>query len=139
MSYSIHEVAEKTGMPASTLRYYESEGLLPPVNREKSGRRAYDDQDLEWISIITCLKDTNMPITDIKRFVRLCGLGDSTLEDRRQIVLAHQKNMQQQLAEFMKHMEHINYKVAYYEAACKAGTEDELKKSPYGCSPLCES
>lgn len=131
MGYSIHEIAVMTGLPATTLRYYEAEKLLPPVRRNSSGRREYDEHDLEWISIITCLKNTNMPISDIKRFVRLCGQGDSTLEERRTIVVAHQKAMQEQLAEFMKHLDHINYKVAYYNAACEAGTESELKKKPY--------
>lgn len=131
MKYSIQQVADATGLPASTLRYYESENLLPPVCRGNSGRREYDEQDLEWISIITCLKDTRMPISDIKRFVKLCGMGDSTLEERRQIVVAHQKAMEKRLAEFMRHMEHINFKVAYYNAACEAGTEAELKKKPY--------
>lgn len=131
MGYSIHQASELTGLPASTLRYYETEGILPPVRRGKSGRREFGAQELEWISIITCLKDTNMPIRDIKRFVRLCGLGDATLEERRQIVLDHQKSMQAQLAEFMRHMDHINFKVAYYNEACRAGTESELKKRPY--------
>lgn len=128
MEYTIKQFSELTGLPASTLRYYESEKLLPEVKRNASGRRVYTGQDLDWISIITCLKDTNMPISDIKRFVALCAQGDSTLEERRTMVLCHQRAVQEQMKKLKGHLEHINHKVEYYNAACAAGSEAPLKR-----------
>lgn len=55
MEYTIKQVSELTGLPASTLRYYESEKLLPAVNRNEAGHRVYDEKSLDWLSIITCL------------------------------------------------------------------------------------
>jgi DNA-binding transcriptional MerR regulator len=131
MAYTIREVSQLTGIPASTLRYYETESILPPIQRSKSGQRVYTDDDLECIGVISCLKATDMPMSDVKRFIQLCQSGDETLEERRKIVVNHKRKMDERLVQFMKNMKHIDYKIAYYNAACKAGTERELKKQPY--------
>jgi DNA-binding transcriptional MerR regulator len=131
MNYTIKQVSEITGLPSSTLRYYEKEQLLPEVRRNLSGTRVYTEHDLEWISIITCLKSTDMPIKSIKKFVVFCALGDSTLEDRREMVLAHKKTVELRITELQHHLEHINFKADYYEIACNLGTETELKKTSY--------
>ena len=127
MSYLIRQISEITGLPASTLRYYEKEHLLPAVKRNENGNRIYEDQDLDWISIITCLRDTNMPIMDIKKFVALCALGDSTLEERRALIVAHKHSVEKQMCVLQGHMKHIDHKINYYNIACKAGTEDVVK------------
>lgn len=88
----------------------------------------YTEDDLEWIAVITCLKETGMPLKEIKKFVALCALGDCTLEERRQMVLAHKKNVELKIAKLQKHLEHINFKADYYDAACEAGTEAVVKK-----------
>ena len=131
MQYTIREVAQRTGLTASALRYYEREGLLCAVQRNGGGRRVYNEQDMDWLGIITCLKNTGMPITEIRRFVALCGQGDSTLQERHRIVLSHKRATEQRIAELQKELAHINYKAAYYQAACEAGTEAELKKLKY--------
>lgn len=131
MNYTIKQVSEITGLPASTLRYYEKEQLLPEVDRNITGVRVYSEHDLEWFSIITCLKNTDMPIKSIKQFVAFCAIGDSTLEARRQMVLQHKKTVELRIAELEHHLAHINFKANYYEAACHLGTEAELKKTSY--------
>lgn len=123
MNYSIKKVSELTGLPPSTLRFYEKEQILPPIMRTSAGIRIYDDHDMEWISIVTCLKNTDMPINDIKRFVALCAIGDETIEERRQMILAHKTVVEQQMKQLKRYMDHINDKVAYYNKACAAGTE----------------
>jgi DNA-binding transcriptional MerR regulator len=128
MNYTIKQVSEMTGIPSSTLRYYEKEQLLPEVERNEFGVRIYTESNLEWLSIITCLKNTDMPIKEIKKFVALCSLGDSTLEERREMVLAHKMVVELRIAELQNHLEHINFKASYYETACKAGSEAEAKK-----------
>lgn len=67
MPYTIGEVACKVGITASTLRYYDKEGLLPQVGRTEGGNRAFSDADLETLRMIECLKSTGMPIRDIRR------------------------------------------------------------------------
>ena len=129
MLYTIQQVAQITGLPASTLRFYEAEGLLPPVERNKANRRIYGDASMEWLSIVTCLKNTGMPIQEIRRFVGLCRQGDATLTERYRIVLAHRQATEARIAQLQKELEHINAKVAYYRTACDAGTEAALPKN----------
>ena len=64
MYYTIGEMAQKINVPPSTLRYYDKEGLLPNVARSSGGRRMFQDSDLEWLSVLTCLKETGMPIRE---------------------------------------------------------------------------
>ena len=128
MTYTIREITRRTGLTASTLRYYETEKLLGPVRRDAANRRVYGEGDLAWLSIITCLKNTGMPIQEIRRFVALCGQGDATLGERYRIVLAHRSATQARIDALQKELAHIEYKVAYYRAACEAGTEAELKR-----------
>lgn len=123
MNYSIRIVSEMTGLPSSTLRFYEKEQILPPIKRSPAGNRLYDSHDLELISIVTCLKNTDMPITDIKSFVALCAIGDETIEERRQMILTHKTAVEQQMKQLKRYMDHINDKVAYYNKVCAAGTE----------------
>lgn len=126
MEYSIREVAIRTGLPASTLRYYEREGLLCDVQRNGVGRRIYGEEAMDWLSIITCLKNTGMPIQEIRRFVALCGQGDQTLSDRYRIILAHRAATEARIEALQKELEHIDRKAAYYRAACAAGSERNL-------------
>lgn len=127
MTLTIREVASRTGLAASTLRYYEQEGLLGPVHRDGGNRRAYGEADLEWLELIACLKNTGMPIQEIRRFVTLCGKGDATLRERYRIVQAHREATAARIAALQKELAHIEYKVAYYRVACAEGTEARLK------------
>ena len=69
--YTIHEVCERTGLTAHTLRYYEKEKLLPSVGRSAGGFRQYSDEDMESLMMICCLKNTGMSLQDIARFMEL--------------------------------------------------------------------
>ena len=68
--FTISEAADRTGMSAYTLRYYEKIGLLPSPDRLNGGRRRYSDGDLEFISFLKSLKDTGMSLDDIQEFVK---------------------------------------------------------------------
>ncbi len=128
MEYTIRQVSELTGLSASTLRFYEKEQLFPPVKRNEAGVRVYQEQDLERISLITCLKNTDMSIRDIKEFVALSAEGDGTLESRWRMMRQHKQAVEQRIAELQGYLQRINYKVNYYEQACMEGTEARLKK-----------
>ena len=82
MGYKISDISKKTGLSAYTLRFYDQKGLLPFVARDKHGRRHFKDEDLAFLSIITCLKNTGMQLNDIKKFVEWSMDGDPTYEKR---------------------------------------------------------
>ena len=75
MTYSISEAAKQMGVSVHTLRYYDKEGLLPFVERV-NGRRVFKDSDFSWLKIISCLKNTGMPLKEIRRYMELCQLDN---------------------------------------------------------------
>lgn len=115
MLLSIKQFSEKTGISEYTLRFYEKEGVLPFVSRNDSGNRVYDEQNLEWIEFITALRETGMPLSEIKRYVELFKQGDCTIPERKQMMVEHRTKVQEQLSQTLKHLEKVNYKLALYD------------------------
>ena len=97
MFYTIGEMAKKMGVAPSTLRYYDKEGLLPFVERSGGGIRMFKDEDIEWLSIIECLKKTGMPIKEIKRFIDWCIEGDPTINKRLELIDRQRERVHEQI------------------------------------------
>lgn len=116
MGYTVKEVSEKTNLAAHVLRYYEKEGLLPQVGRSKSGIRHYSEDDLEWLGLICCLKNTGMSIKQIKEFVDLSKEGDGTLKRRCEMLQEHKKNVEAQIQDMYKHLDKVSHKIAHFSA-----------------------
>ncbi|RVT56175.1 MerR family transcriptional regulator [Niallia taxi] len=113
--YSIKEVESMYGLPSSTLRYYEKEGILPKIHRDNGGRRKYTEEELEWLQLVIALRDTGMSMEEIKRYVDLVKQGDKTLEVRRSILLTHKESVEKKMDQTLKHLEKINRKMAIYD------------------------
>lgn len=127
MLYTVGEISKRVSIAPSTLRYYDKEGLLPFVERSKSGIRMFKDSDLEWLSIIECLKKTGMPIKEIKKFVDWCIEGDSTIEQRLELIDRRKEAVLKQIEQLKQTLDTLNYKHWYYETAKAAGTCDVHK------------
>ncbi len=115
MTYSISEVETLTGLNASTLRYYEKEGLLPAVSRSSNGRRVYSDEQMDWLKFVIALKSTGMTLDEIKTYVELIFQGDDTLMERREFLDQHKKRIERQMTETFSHMQRIIQKITYYD------------------------
>ncbi len=124
MGYSIGQIAHKTGLSTHTLRYYEKEGLLPFIRKNSAGLRVFSDNDLGWLGMIECLKETGMPLKGIKQYIDWFIEGDSTLSQRLDMFQKQKKRIEEQIALLQKHMERINYKISLYEEAVKKGSLD---------------
>lgn len=118
MSYTIQQAAQKVNLTVHTLRYYDKEGLLPFVSRDKSGNRAFSESDLDWLGLICCLKDTGMPIKQIGHFIQSCMEGDGTLDLRRQMLIAHRQSVIRQIEDLNRNLAAINHKVETYNRLC---------------------
>lgn len=127
MSYSIGEVARMFGIPASTLRYYDREGLFPNVKRSSGGIRVFSDVEVETLKVIECLKSTGMEIKDIKLFLDWCLEGDATLQKRRDMFYERRRIVEKQMQAIQHTMEMIQFKCWYYETAVNAGSEEAPK------------
>ncbi len=112
--YSIHEVCERTGLTAHTLRYYEKEKLLPSVGRSAGGFRQYTDEDMESLTMICCLKNTGMSLQDIARFMELTREGDQTLRQRCELLKRHRERVIERMQEMQRHLEKVSCKVEYF-------------------------
>jgi len=123
MSYSIGEVSKLTGLSVPTLRYYDKEGLIPNINRNEKGLRDFTEQDLGTIHIVTCIKGAGASIREIKEYMDLCQLGDSTLELRKQFFVEKKRDVEEQMKELNEIMKTVEMKIKYYEDAIEAGTE----------------
>lgn len=126
MAYRISEVEQRLGVPITTIRYYDREGLLPNVARSEGGQREFSEEDIKLLEVIEFLKRTNMPLKDIRRYTRLLADGDRSLEERRQMFYERRETVREQIAALQTVAELIERKCAYYDAAVAAGSADAV-------------
>lgn len=125
---TITEVSEKFDVPQDTLRYYERIGLLPRVNRNKSGIRDYTEEDCKWVEFIKCMRGAGLPIEVLIEYVGLFQQGDETIEARKQLFIEQRKQLLKKMEDMKKTLERLDYKIAVYEQAV-VEKEKALKKS----------
>ncbi|MDR3561346.1 MAG: MerR family transcriptional regulator [Negativicutes bacterium] len=112
---TITEVSEKFDMPQDTLRYYERIGLLPRVNRNKSGIRDYTEQDCGWVEFIKCMRGAGLPIEILIEYVGLFLQGDETLEARKNLFIEQRKLLLARMEDMKKTLERMDYKIALFD------------------------
>lgn len=116
MMYKTSEVAKKLGITKDTLFYYEKEGLLPEIARDKLMRREYSDSDIEWIYLVRCLRDTDMSIQMMKQYIALLKKdGTNTIHERREILVQHKTFMEDKLKSYQYFLSLIHKKIAFYD------------------------
>ncbi len=115
MRYSPGQVAEQTGFSLDTLRYYERIGLLDGIERNSGGQRVFTDDDVAWLRILRCLRDTGMPIQRMVRYAELARGGDETIAERLDVLREHDRDIDEKIAHLLREQEHIRGKIAYYE------------------------
>lgn len=123
--YTIGQISEMFGLPVSTLRYYDKEGLFPHLERT-SGIRRFSDREIEALQVIECLKRTGMEIKDIKQFMQWCTEGPATYTSRKELFENRKKALEEQLQALKKNMAMIRFKCWYYDQAIADGNEDRL-------------
>ncbi|QIZ08713.1 MerR family transcriptional regulator [Priestia megaterium] len=125
MLYSMKYVVENLNISAKTLRFYEEQGILPNISRDEKGHRVYNEQQIDWLSFIRCLKETGMSLSKIKEYKELYELGNPTFLQREEMLIQHKLEVQKKIDESLKHLEEINYKIAMYELQ-----KEEVRKNP---------
>lgn len=112
MSYTISEVAKKTNLSIYTIRYYDKEGLLPFIDRD-NGTRVFHDYDVDWIDLICCLKNTGMPIKDIRELARCCSDYETVVSRGVDILVRHKEKVEQHMRDTQKSLDTIQYKIKH--------------------------
>jgi DNA-binding transcriptional MerR regulator len=126
MLYTIGEMSKKLGIPASTLRYYEKEQLLPCVERTTGGIRMFKESDLEFLNIINCLKKAGVSISGIREFIALVKQGDASIDARLAFFQREKECVLRQIGELKKTLEVLEFKCWYYTQAKQEGTTKRL-------------
>ena len=114
---AIGDVAERTGLSVHTLRYYERIGLLDPVPRDSGGRRAFGADDLAWLTLLTKLRRTGMPIAEMVRYAELVRGGPATHPERLLLLQRHRDAVAARIAELADCLEVVDYKINLYQGA----------------------
>ena len=127
MVYTVGEMAKRMGVAASTLRYYDKEGLLPFVERSSGGIRLFRETDVEWLNVIGCLKSAGMSIGDIREYIRLAMQGDGTIDQRLALFKRQREALIRKMAALQNTLDMLDYKCWFYERAQEFGSIEAVK------------
>ncbi|MCO5994837.1 MerR family transcriptional regulator [Actinoallomurus rhizosphaericola] len=133
VALSIGEVSARTGLTTPTLRFYEQEGLLPPVRRNAAGRRVFTEGDVAWLEVCAKLRSSGMPLPEIRRYAELVREGAGNEAERFEILRRHEAKVQQQVADLQEALSVIHAKVEIYARHLVAGTADGLWRNGPEC------
>jgi DNA-binding transcriptional MerR regulator len=114
-TFTIQETAERTGLSAHTLRYYERIGLILPVPRTSGGHRQYCENDIEWIGFLKCLRSTGMPVREMQRYAELLRQGQMTVSERIALLEAHRERIEEEMRTLADNLEAIRWKIEHYK------------------------
>lgn len=130
MSYTISEAARRMGVAPSTLRYYDKEGLLPNLKR-KNGQRVFDENDLRLLTLLSCLKNTGMPLKQIRKYVDMVQKGDKTIPERYELIKEQRQFILDQMEQLKYYLSELDFKDWFYRTAIKNGTTKGISLEDY--------
>lgn len=122
--YTIKEVADKMDISEHTLRFWAKSDFFPFVKRDKNNIRIFSEDDLAWVRIVKCLRSVGTETKAIKRYIDLCIVGDSTIQERYEIIQNTKQKAQQQMIELQKQLDLLDYKEKFYQNLIKNNLKD---------------
>lgn len=123
--YTIGQVSEMFGIPVSTLRYYDKQGLFPHMERT-SGIRRFGDDEVEALKLIECLKRSGLEIREIRQFMEWVAEGPSTYPQRKELIERTRERVEQEQESLQRALDMLRFKSWYYEQAIADGNEDRV-------------
>lgn len=121
--YTMKEACEKTGLAYETLKFYCNQGLVPNVKRDSQNRRVFDDRDIAWINSLSCLKNCNMGIAEMKEYLALCLQGESSIPERKMILEAKRKSLEAERKRIENAIAYIDWKQGFYDHVLSGKTK----------------
>lgn len=121
--YSMKETCEKVGMSYQTLKFYCNEGLIPNVRRDKNNYRVFDENNINWIKSLSCLKKCGMGIEEMKAYLKLCLQGQSTIPERKVMLETKKKELELKKQEIEECLSFIDWKQNFYNDVLDGKTE----------------
>ncbi len=124
----ISKVSKKYDISPDTLRYYEKEGLLPNVKKNSSGIREYSEADCSWIEFIKCMRGAGLSIEVLARYIELFQKGDTTREERKQILIEEREKLIQRRDTIQETIDKLDYKIGAYDKIMSKKEKELLGK-----------
>jgi DNA-binding transcriptional MerR regulator len=128
-SYTIKDAAALTGLPASTLRYYESIGVIAPIGRGASSKhRLYDEDDLDQLMWVACLAATGMSVSDMRQYIANGQLGPSAAGEQIGLLAEQERKLALEREHIAVRQRYVGLKIEYWRAvqAGDAGLADSF-------------
>ncbi len=129
MDYKIKDVMKKLNLTVHTVRHYCDMGLVPNLRYDKHGNRIFDEQSINWLKAASFLRSSGMAISEIKHYFDLCQQGNSTIDERYEIMFNLKLKTYEELKAMQVRMDCINEKVNHYQDIIAGKCEDD-------CNPL---
>jgi DNA-binding transcriptional MerR regulator len=116
-TYTIKEAAALTGLPASTLRYYESVGVIAPISRGASSKhRVYDEDDLDQLMWVACLAATGMSVGDMRQYVANGRLGPLAAGEQVELLAVQERRLTHEAEHIALRQRYVRLKIDYWHA-----------------------
>jgi len=116
-SYTIKEAAALTGLPASTLRYYETIGVISPISRGASSKhRVYDEDDLDQLMWVACLAATGMSVSDMRTYVANGSAGPAAAREQVDLLTAQARRLAEEAEQVALRQRYVRIKIDYWHA-----------------------
>ena len=113
--YTMKQACEQTGLSYETLKFYCNQGLVPNVKRDSQNRRVFSDKDIAWINSLSCLKNCNMGIAEMKEYLQLCLLGQGTIPERKVILERKRRELELERQRIQDSIAYIDWKQGFYD------------------------
>jgi DNA-binding transcriptional MerR regulator len=125
--YTIREVAELSGLPESTLRYYETIGLIHPIHRDSSSKhRVYSEDDVNSIITMACLSATGMSIEDMRAYLKNRSQGAQAADEQVELLETHKRRLAEEAHYLTLRRRYVAAKIAYWKAV-KSGDTKQIE------------
>jgi DNA-binding transcriptional MerR regulator len=132
MTKNLHigELSRRSGRSVHTIRWYETQGLMPGVTRDAGRRRVYSGQHILWLDLVDRLRLTGMSIAEIRNYARKVSEGRTARPQLRDVLRAHAERTREKIKQQRDALRFIERKIAFYDTWVETGARPELPKPP---------
>lgn len=125
---TIKEAAERTGLSIDNLRYYERIGLIPPIPRNKSGIRDYNERAIHWVEFVLKFKQAGASLEAILDYIKLAQSENDSKEARREILFDIKNDLKTRISLLQECLEMAEYKIENYDNLCNPVTQEMVEE-----------
>lgn len=113
--YSMKQACELTNMRYETLKFYCNQGLVPNVKRDSNNHRIFDDRDIAWINSLSCLKNCDLSIAEMKSYIEMCKKGAASIPERKEFLKNKRKELLVKQEKLQIALDYIDWKQGFYD------------------------